>query len=199
MVKHVFKNRDGKNVDINTAQNHKKGKLTFSDKKIDNGLFGGPVGALDSSCACPLCTGIAPARTPACECPLCVPVLGGGIGGPSGDTSLGRMLGMGGDPFSSGGGGSSLSDPRMPRTIEDLMTLLRVHKPGKKIIEVAGDIDIVETKVTMLQLEPGVMGPGVLDWAVGPAAAGQQRLMLKITRKVHIHVHFVLKVAVPTF
>ena len=34
------------------------------------------------------------------------------------------------------------------------------------------------------------------DWAVGPRRPGRQHLVLKITKKVHIHVHFVLQIPV---
>lgn len=34
------------------------------------------------------------------------------------------------------------------------------------------------------------------DWAVGPRTANRQHLLLKITKTVHIHVHFVLKLVV---
>lgn len=33
-------------------------------------------------------------------------------------------------------------------------------------------------------------------WAVGPRRLGRQHLILKITKKVHIHVHFVLQIPV---
>ncbi|GAA5980081.1 hypothetical protein JCM10908_001527 [Rhodotorula pacifica] len=225
MINHVFKTRDGKHPNVKTQQSHKKGKITISDLPFSSssvpGLTGLGLGGLGDDnagmnglCTCPLCTGSSPYPKAGCECPLCLPS----------SSSLGPGLGALGLGLLGGGANSPAfgfqEEPRAPRTIEDLMDLLRVHKPGKKIVQIAGDADIVETKVTMLQIEPGVMGPGVLvlcagglpdqkrilqnpllnqDWAVGPAGPGQQKLVLKITKKVHIHIHFVLKLAVPTF
>ena len=252
-TKHVFKTRDGKTPSVNVKHDHKKGKLTYTDlptapgSGLESGFGGGNGGG--GPCTCPLCVDSAPQteRKSGCQCPICLPALLNGLGGNA------RLL-TNANANANAGGGEGDVDPRAPdspRTLQDLMNLLSVHKPGKKIIQVAGDLDIVQTKVCMLPIEMGetgqswiplkpergrgytcsgadkalslrpyrLTGPGLMvvcagglpdqkrilqdpllneDWAVGPRRPGRQQLVLKITKKVHVHVHFVLQIPVGT-
>ncbi|GAA5864527.1 hypothetical protein JCM3774_005155 [Rhodotorula dairenensis] len=216
---HLFRTRDGKTPSVKVNRNKKNGTFKYTDKRIPDGAlagFGsyglGGAGSGNGPCTCPLCVDatpsaiLSPKPSSSCQCPSCL--------SSSSSSSLGGLGALG------------LLDKaaavtpvvRAPQTVEDLMELLRIYKPGKKIVQVAGDLDIVETKVCMLPLEPGVMGPGVMvlcsgglpdqkailrdprlsaNWAVGPGGPEHQQLYLKINKTVRIHVHFVLQLAVP--
>lgn len=157
-AKHVFKTRDGKTPTVNTHHDRKKGKLSYTDRPPAPGSGGlasgfGGLGATGNGgggpCTCPLCVDSAPQTQPksGCQCPICLPALLSGLGGDA------RLL--------TNAGGEGDVDPRAPdspRTLQDLENLLRVQKPGRKIIQVAGDLDIVQTKVCMLPIEMGETG-----------------------------------------
>lgn len=164
-AKHVFKTRDGKTPTVKTHHDRKKGKISYTDlppapgssSGLESG-FGG-LGGLGGSgnggggpCTCPLCVDSAPQTQTqpqsGCQCPICLPALLNGLGGGNA-----RLL--------TNAGGEGDVDPRAPdspRTLQDLMDLLSVHRAGKKIIEVAGDLTILKTEVCMLPIELGETG-----------------------------------------
>lgn len=140
---HLFKTPDGKTPNVKVRRNNRKGTFNYSDKPLPPGALAGFDAAGDGSasgpCACPLCVDAAPALPKtSCQCPSCLSL------------SL-----------------SPAAPVRAPQTVEDLMNLLRVYKPGKKILQVAGDLDIVETKVCMLPIEQGVSGQSKLCFLRG--------------------------------
>ena len=166
-TKHVFKTRDGKTPSVNVTHDRKKGKFGYTDRPVAPGSgleseFGGlgGLGGLGNGgggpCTCPLCVDSAPQPQPqsGCQCPICLPALLNGLGGGNA-----RLLS---NAAGAGEGDVDPCAPDSPRTLQDLMDLLSVHKPGKKIIQVAGDLDIVQTKVCMLPIELGETGQ---SWA----------------------------------
>ncbi|GAA5994879.1 uncharacterized protein JCM10292_004409 [Rhodotorula paludigena] len=109
-----------------------------------------------------------------------------------------------------------------PQTADELASLLGLWPVRQKILEITGDLDIKETYCTefvelvkrsnpgdsrkpalVLVCNHGLPQPKSIlknpNWLVGPRSDGVQVLIFKFTRKVQIHVHFKLRVAVPAY
>ncbi|GJN91678.1 hypothetical protein Rhopal_004701-T1 [Rhodotorula paludigena] len=109
-----------------------------------------------------------------------------------------------------------------PQTADELASLLGLRPVRQKILEITGDLDIKETYCTefvelvkrsnpgdsrkpalVLVCNHGLPQPKSIlknpNWLVGPRSDGVQVLIFKFTRKVQIHVHFKLRVAIPAY
>ncbi|TNY21054.1 hypothetical protein DMC30DRAFT_220258 [Rhodotorula diobovata] len=192
-IKDLFNTLEGKVAQVEHKRNRKTGGLTYRDQRL-------------------------PEPTPSSSLSLTPAVLR--------STPAMSGLGAGGD----GNGGASDSDDEpcafphargltQPRTADELAHVLAQLKPGKKILKVAGEIDITETFVTevvvqrdtparkpvlvvmcgnglpsqrTIQASPRLMGM----WRIGSRSPQKQVLILRCTKTVHIEVHFQLQVAI---
>ncbi|BGO96650.1 putative Rho guanyl-nucleotide exchange factor [Rhodotorula toruloides] len=195
-VKSLFYNPDApadkRLARISTNQDHHKGTLIFKDKKL---------GRLPTPATSDTDDEDEPLRQK-------LPLGSFGLSGPS-STSAGLPVFAAPAPV-------DLHPEGTPKTLDDLLDILRQHKPGKKIIEIAGDIDIKETFVTTAIIHVHGIGPArrpvlaVLcrrlpnnhiilahpDWQLGDSSPTDKVLILRITKQIHVHIQFKLEIPV---
>ncbi|GEM06362.1 rho guanyl-nucleotide exchange factor [Rhodotorula toruloides] len=191
-VKSLFYNPDAtldkRLARVSTYQDHHMGTLIFKDKKL---------GRLPTPATSDADEEDEPLRQ---RLPF-------GLSGPSSLTGL---------PVFAAPAPVDLHPEGTPKTLDDLLDILRLHKPGKKIIEIAGDIDIKETFVTTAIIHVHGIGPArrpvlaVLcrrlpnnhiiamhpDWQLGDSSPTDKVLLLRVTKQIHVHIQFKLEIRV---
>lgn len=136
-VKSLFYNPDApadkRIARVSTNHDHHQGSLIFKDKKVDRILTPATSDTDDED---------EPLRQK-------LPFGSLGLSGPS----------SAGLPVFAAPAPVDLHPEGTPKTLDDLLDILRQHRPGKKIIEIAGDIDIKETFVTTAIIHVHGIGP----------------------------------------